>query len=487
VYLGGAFTVINQWTSAEWRSYLAEVDATTGIVTSWDPAPDSSVLALAISGSTLYSGGAFTMVNTGGTPTARKYLAAFDRSTGTATAWDPSAGSMVYTLATDGSTVYAGGFFQSVGSGPTATTRRFLAAFDAATGAATAWDPNPDLFAWALALSGDRIYAGGYFTGMGGVKRNYLAALGPGGAPTAWDPDPSGPVTALALSGNILYAGGMFTTVNTAATPTARNNLAAFDTATGTATAWRPGMDGIPLSLKTNGGTVYAGGMFTSVWTGASPTVTRNSLAAFDMATGEVTAFDPNVNGPGLIWSLAISGNTVYSGGTFTMVNTGPSATPRNNLAAFDAATGAATAWDPDVNGMVMDLVLSGGTVYTGGSFTSVNASATARNGLAAFDAATGAATAWDPDVSGSVSAVAFSGTTLYAGGSFTSVNAGTEPKARNGLAAFDAATGAASAWDPDVTGASLSLAVLSDRVYAVGGIASVGGEPWKGFARIKR
>ncbi len=54
-------------------------------------------------------------------------------------AWDPNASSTVATL-TNGSTVYAGGNFTSIGG----QARNRIAALDAATGAATAWDPNAD-------------------------------------------------------------------------------------------------------------------------------------------------------------------------------------------------------------------------------------------------------------------------------------------------------------------------------------------------------
>ena len=42
---------------------------------------------------------------------------------------------------------------------------------------------------------------------------------------------------------------------------------------------------------------------------------------------------------------------------------------------------------------------MSGSTVYAGGGFTSIGGQA--RNSIAALDATTGAATAWDPNASG--------------------------------------------------------------------------------------
>ena len=85
------------------------------------------------------------------------------------------------TLAVSGSTVYAGGDFTSIGG----QTRNRIAALDAATGLATAWDPDADNRVLALAVSGSTVYAGGQFTRIGGKPRNWYRGArchnGPGG------------------------------------------------------------------------------------------------------------------------------------------------------------------------------------------------------------------------------------------------------------------------------------------------------------------
>ena len=43
-----------------------------------------------------------------------------------------------------------------------------VAALDTVTGAPTAWNPNPDIDLIALAVSGGTVYAGGWFTTIGG-------------------------------------------------------------------------------------------------------------------------------------------------------------------------------------------------------------------------------------------------------------------------------------------------------------------------------
>ena len=66
--------------------------------------------------------------------------------------------------------------------------------------------------------------------------------------------------------------------------------------------------------------------------------------------------------------ALAVSGSTVYAGGTFSSIG-GQS---RNRIAALDASTGDATAWDPNASNAVFALAVSGSTVYAGGDFTTI-------------------------------------------------------------------------------------------------------------------
>jgi hypothetical protein len=122
----------------------------------------------------VYAGGHFTSI--GGA--TRNRIAALDATTGTATAWDPNADYAISALVVSGSTVYAGGGFNSIGG----QARNHIAALDATTGAATAWDPNADSGVFALAMSGDTLCVGGGFRSIGGQAQAGIASFGLGGS-----------------------------------------------------------------------------------------------------------------------------------------------------------------------------------------------------------------------------------------------------------------------------------------------------------------
>ena len=271
-YLGGYFSGVGGTP----RSNLAHILADGTLDATWNPSANSSVDALAVSGSTVYAGGYFTTV--GGL--TRNHLAAID-SSGAVTSWNPNANSSVDALAVSGSTVYAGGRFTTVGG----LTRNRLAAIDS-SGAVISWDPNANDSVDALAVSGSTVYVGGRFTTVGGLTRNHLAAIDSSGAVTSWNPNADFSVIALAVSGSTVYAGGDFTTVG----GLTRNHLAAIDSS-GAVTSWNPNAGSAVYALAVSGSTVYAGGDFTTVGG-----LTRNHLAAID-SSGAVTSWNPNARG----------------------------------------------------------------------------------------------------------------------------------------------------------------------------------------------
>jgi hypothetical protein len=181
------------------------------------------------------------------------------------------------------------------------------------------------------------------------------------------------------------------------------------------------------------GGTMYAGGAFSSVSTpaGVSPggTYARSNIVAFNPANGVVSSFAPSVNGQ--VWGLASDGTSLWIGGTFTSVN----GVARRGVAKLNRTTGAV---DPAFNanlasGKVTELALVGGRLLAGGTFPGK---------LRALNPATGANTGYlSLSITGSVTsnagavqvyrfAVNPAGTRLVAVGNFTSVGGQTRYRA---------------------------------------------------------
>jgi len=470
VYVAGRFTGIG---GAE-RQNIAALDALTGLSTAWNPGANGPVYALAVSGSTVYVGGLFTGI--GGAE--RQNIAALEATTGLATAWNPGANGGVSPLAVSGSTVYVGGLFTSIGG----AERQKIAALDATTGLATAWNPGLSgdgffPYVWALAVSGSTVYVGGQFTGIGGADRQSIAALdATTGLATAWNPGLSGDgflpfVSALAISGSTVYVGGQFTGIGGAE----RHNIGALDATTGLATTWNPSAGGGVYALAISGSSVYAGGRFESLGG-----VERQSIAALDATTGLPTAWNPGLSGDQdypFVSALAISGSTVYVGGQFT----GIGGADRQSIAALDATTGLATPWNPGASewAYVFTLAVTEATVYAGGEFSSIGGAE--RYFIAALGATTGLATAWNPDANEIIDNLAVSGSTVYAVGSFTRIG-GAE---RNYIAALDATTGLATAWDPNASGEVVVLAVSGSTVYVGGAFDSIGGAARNNIAAL--
>src|SRR5262249_45641668 len=147
------------------RHGLAELDPTTGGATPWDPAlHGGGVSALALSGTKLFVGGAFTAVG----PNARAGIAAVHIRPGHAPPRNPSPDGPVNALAVDGagSVVYAGGSFLGIGG----AARRGVAALDATSALATNWNALCDGRVKSLSLAGNVLVLGGIFTSVGALQ-----------------------------------------------------------------------------------------------------------------------------------------------------------------------------------------------------------------------------------------------------------------------------------------------------------------------------
>ena len=340
-------------------------------------------------------------------------------------------------VSADGNTVYAGGWFTTIGG----ATRFGVAGLNASTGLATAWNPQLSGNVVALALSGTTLYLGGYFSSFGTsvVARTNLYAIdgSTGEVKASFNPSLTGGTKAayaFVLTGDdaSLYVGGNFTAIG----GQARTNLARVTTADGAINAWTPADAGISSIFDMTLGetAIYVAG-----YQGASA-----GIASVNTTTGAVN-WSVALNVGKAIYSLQLIGTTLYVGGDFTTIG-GQS---RNRLAALDATNGDVLAWNPGADNTVESIVKSTneGTLYIGGKFQ--NIASTARNRLASFTVATGAITSWDPNMNNDVLGLALTSAHLYAGGSFTSVGG----SGRYYIAAFDVSDMSLASWAPELGG----------------------------------
>ncbi|MEU4286582.1 fibronectin type III domain-containing protein [Kribbella sp. NPDC026596] len=181
---------------------------------------NASVNALAVTGNTVFAGGLFTRVRPPGNAAgqgdaARKYFAAFNRTTGVPTRFAPKVNGPVWSIATspDGKWVAIGGDFTVVNG----VSRQHVALLSVATGnLVDAWAPAVNYRVAALRISGNTVYLGGSFGRVGKLTRNRLAAVSLStGAVLPWNPDADDDVHAIELNqdGTRVFVGGGFTTL----------------------------------------------------------------------------------------------------------------------------------------------------------------------------------------------------------------------------------------------------------------------------------
>jgi hypothetical protein len=269
LYVGGQFTFMD----GQSQHFVARIDTTTGLVDGSFPdpqhTPDGDVLALAVDGTHLYLGGWFETLGIGG---SGSNYGRIDTTTGQA---DTSYGNLeldgaVEVLAfdtTDSNYIFIAGRFNNFRGSFTERIARITkssAVLDSDYGGA-----GPDGTVYALAQDGTDLYVGGVFdffdtsgfrTGIARVNSN-TALVDDAWAPSANVSD----VRALAVDSSGLYVGGSFTSIG----GQTRNRIARISTTTGLADAsWNPNADGRVDALATGGdGVVYAGGTFTQIGT----------------------------------------------------------------------------------------------------------------------------------------------------------------------------------------------------------------------------
>lgn len=381
----------------------------------------------------------------------------------------------VYAIVPDGAGGwFVGGEFASVSGVPRANLARVRG-----DGSLDPWwNPGADAPVRAIAPAPGYVFVGGDFLAAGGQPRRHVAQLNLGdGAALAWNADADSAVNALLLDGSTLWLGGRFDHVG----GEAHAKLAAVSAGTGaplpfaTPIASPAGQWPNVRTLALAAGVLYVGGQFTSI--GGQP---RTNLAALDAGSGLANAFDPFAGGYGVPNAILPLGATVLLGGAFASAG----GSPRGNLAEVSAATGAATSWNPGANGEVKCLRMEGGRLLVGGSFTT--AGGAPRANLAEIDLSSGAADAWDPGAHGLVLAIGGrpapgDSSRIAIGGGRMSLGA----LRRRGLAAIDLASGQLTNWNPDPDSWVRSMSREGGTLYLCGNFTSIGGAARAGLAAV--
>ena len=350
-------------------------------------AMNGSVIAITQIGNKIVAAGTFTSVSPSGTfgntgdDLVRNRIFAFDATTGAIDpAFNPNLGGAANSLTTDGTYVYVGGSFGSVGGNSAIKRVVKLSAAGAVVGA---FNAVPNKVVNEVVVRGSRLYVGGAFTtvrsGAVTTPRNALAALDPttgavlsavnvpflgvydpalGGATNIKRLDVSPDGTRLAAVGNfatvgglpraqmaVLDVGGAVASVAPWATnrfDAAHNNCASvFDTFMRDVD-FSP--DGSYFVVSTTG--AFAGGVNSGT---LCDTITRWETAS--------TGNDPSwadYTGGDTSYGVAVTGSAVYVGGHMRWFNNpfqgdqaGPGAVPREGIAALDPVNGLPLSWNP--------------------------------------------------------------------------------------------------------------------------------------------
>ena len=299
---------------------------------------DNTVHALAVVGSDLYVGGRFGQTGDGSVTNLGR-IARYDTTAGTWHALNNQGlDSTVFALAVSGSDLYAGGEFGQTGDGSLANLGH-IARYDTTAGAWHALNNQGlDDDVRVLAVSGSDLYVGGHFTqtGDGSLANLGRIARYDTTAPGTWhalnNQGLSNWVLALALAGSDLYVGGVFN--QTGDSTLGLGRIARYDT---TDDSWHAlpnqGLDHYVLVLELVGSDLYVGGQFAQ--TGDGSLANLGHIARYKTTAGTWHAL-PNQGLDAAVHALAASGGDLYMGGWFAQTGDG-SLTNLGNIARYQS------------------------------------------------------------------------------------------------------------------------------------------------------
>jgi trimeric autotransporter adhesin len=404
LYAGGGFTdlqdglfsdlagdYVAHWSGTSWSRMGAGVS---------NGALNGPVRAFTVVGSKVYAGGDFSTVKNGSTVLSTAAHIAVWNGTSWAPVGTSVTGGPVEAIVANGTRIIAAGNFTTVVNGTTTIAAEGYASFDPATGKWASFgaaDGSLNGQVWAIAVHGTDLYVGGDFTSVanGDVRvpgAGYIAkwngsawsALGSNGS---GGPALNGRVQSIAVdAAGTVYAGGSFLSVTANGSPiTGAKYIARWNgsgwSALSSDGAGGGSLDGRVLALALSGTNLYVGGGFLHVNDVGSILYAGTGIARWSTtakhwyAMGGDGAGHGSLNGE--VNAIAVSGTSVYAGGTFTNVNQGGNVIPEADyLARWDGsawhAVGSNGAGDGSLNHVVTALAVRGSLVYAGGYFQNV-------------------------------------------------------------------------------------------------------------------
>ena len=332
-------------------------------------------------------------------PSTTDILVNYTPSTFNWSALGAGANGYIYAIAVNGSDIYVGGDFTTIGG----VSANHIAKWNGSNWSALGTGADADVF--TIAVSGTDVYAGGYFTTIGGILANYIAKWN--GSSWSEFGGADGFVYAITVHGSDVYAGGAFSMID----GVDANEIAKWDGASWSALG-SGNTDGAVKAITVQGSDVYAGGDFTTI--GGIPT---KYIAKWNGSTWSALG---NGTTNGVVCAIAVNGSDVYAGGEFTSMDGKPNI---DRIAKWNGTSWSALGSGADDH--VFTIAVSGSNVYAGGFFTTIG-------GVAANQIAKWNGSVWQPIGAAAVNGVndavfclakqSASGS-MFAGGYFTAVN----------------------------------------------------------------
>lgn len=400
LYVGGylpdppnTFNHLAKWNGSTWTGIGSGVSGGTSV--------SETVMALADIGGTLYVGGNFTSAGGLGARNIARY-ASGNWAAFSGTGLDSPANA----IAVSGTDIYVGGTFTSAGT----VTANKIAKWNGVT---NSWStlgtgvPAANTSINAIAVAGDKVFAGGTFSNIGGVNANNIAVWNG----TSWSPLGTGvnaSVTTIIVRGEDVYVGGSFTTAG----GVTANRVAKWN-----GTAWS-GLDSAILpttviSMAFMGNDLYVG----------IPTTTIANPAYFSKYDGTTwTALGAELGDRG-VSSVAVLGTDVYVAGGFTTIG----GFPVNRIAKWNGTSWSALGGGlPSPTGQLggIRLAVSGTDLIATGDFTVASGGPADR--IARWNG-----TAWSPlgtGLNAGANSVTPAGGDIFVGGPFTTAGCNASP-----------------------------------------------------------